>query len=193
MKRHPNGHGLVTENADIAAKVWLDRESLASGHCSIDSGAIAKSVVHGDSVVVNCKITSAILNCNRVTDSFIWASQLGPRVVVRSSHLEQVTLSGPIMAESATLIGPWTLEIPTNDYLSDYVRISGKWERAPRYFAGNRFYITEAENNSLYVGCKLRSFDWWLAHYGLGQRLGENAAKIKEFIEQLIASPCPRG
>lgn len=189
MMRHKNGGGARVDQADVAARVWLDRESLASEHSSCDSGHISKSVIHGDSVIVNSKIISSTVNVNRISDSYVWASQLGHRVVVRSSHLEQVTLSGPVMAESATLIGPWSLEIPPANYLSDYLRIAGRWNRVPRWFAGNNYYIVEGGDETLWVGCKRRDFQHWLDNYGLGRRLGEPASRIKAFIESLIVAP----
>lgn len=182
MRRHPSG-GLTTDQADVAANVQIDRDSLASGHCSIDSGNISSSVVSGDSTIVSSRISSSIIDCNRVTDSFVWASQLGKRVVVRSSHVEQCQLLGPIMVEGAICLGPWSLEAPT--HLSDYVRISGQWTRPPRFFAGNQYFVVEGQDQSLYVGCKLRTFDYWLAHYGLGARLGEDACRIRDFILSL--------
>lgn len=182
MRRHRSG-GLIQEEADVAECVEIDRESLASGDCSIDSGHITRSVISGDTLISNSRVSSSILNCRRVTDSFVWASHLKSRVVVRSSHIEQVELHGPIMVENATLIGPWTLEhLPP---YTDYLRIHGTWERPPRFLCGSQYTIVECGAGRLHIGCKCRTRDYWLKHYRFGSRLGEDAEAIKQFILSL--------
>lgn len=185
MYRHPNGGGLVNQQADVSPTVFVDRESLISNHVSVDSGHISRSLATGDTLISQSRIFESEVECQRLTSAFILNSKLQGRVVVRNSTVDRVMLNGSILCDGAELVGPWALTYQPEH--SDYLRIAGRWERPPRFLNTPRWAVVEGDEQgrTVWVGCKLRPIEYWLSHGHLAGRMGISEDEIRAFIESL--------
>lgn len=179
MRRHHSG-GLISGEADVSELVSIDANSIATQHCSIDSGTIVTSAVYGDTTIVNSRVESSDINCDRITNSSVRTSRIEHLTVIRNSNLTSVKLYGPILCDDATLTGPWKLVYtPTH---SDYLRIHGVWNRPPRFLDTPVYSVVECTGGRIHVGCKCRPAEYWLTHGRLAGRFGLSEEDIRAFI-----------
>lgn len=184
--RHPNGHGLVTQHSDVSENAFLDYDSLTSGDSAIDSGHISKSLVTGMSIVSNSTIIASDIDCNRISNSFVFQSKLGNRVVARNAHVENCNLAGAVLVEGKLS------NITIEHWHADYLRLHGEWDRAPRFLSLEKFTLAECHTlngvKHIHIGCRCDPVDFWLnlpRKHAMGKRLGADAVIIENFIYSL--------
>ena len=159
---HPNGHGLVADQAEARPAAFIDPQSRVVDRARAHSGRLLSSTLAIEARLSNATVVRSLVACDEVTGGRIVEScLLDQSCVWDAPTLFRVTMRGGARVYGeATLLGPLEL-------FGDMRVLAGTWHRAPQYLHLGFCFLTEGPPGWAMVDCKFNSYAGW---FRLGYR-----------------------
>ncbi len=188
--RHPNGRGLLLDDAEANRGAYIDKTSHASGfaklrdcrleivskaedECQIYGGIYRCSVIRGKTICAGAPlVVNSVLDC----------SEISGRPTIYNALLSGVTevcdspvINGPLFHD-AIIYGSPTI---TGTFVVTGRVHEGTWTRAPKHIKLPWCDLSECIDGKMLLNCYCRPVVWWL-------RFGPRIAKKWNWSQDMI-------